>query len=529
MSRSAPSASRRALALLIMTLAACALVPAAANAKLTVKSVKIVKATGGVGSITLSGSVTTSAKSKSVAVALKAVSGKLPAQKKSVKAKSKKAAKTLKFSVTFATAFVGEVAVTATALKRSSKAVKVTVLAPPTGGGNPGGNGDPNPPSAGDPPPAAEALGLTSIETVSGLTCGMIGDSAYCGGINGTFNPTGANAGAATVAGLAKVGGDLASGVVNAVDAGEEFACAIKGGTEVYCWGRNYEGQLGIGSDSPGDEFNEFPVKALLPAGTVSQLSVGDSHACAIVAGAVYCWGYASHGQVGNGATTGYVLSPVAVAGMTGVTRVVAHDGMTCAIKSSGVYCWGYNKNNRFGPGKTEGADYATPEQVLSTGLPSGTVVADIAMGDSNSCALTSTGAMYCWGAGPYGELGIGSGSVAEGTPVTPIGMDSGVTSISLSFYHVCAVKNGAAYCWGNDWETQLGIGGGASQRTEPATVTGLGSGVLSISAGTWNTCAVMVATSGYCWGKGGAQLVSGQTTSVDQSTPAAIIKIIFA
>lgn len=491
-------------------------------ARLTTKAVKV-SAVGGVGSVKLSGSATFSKKVKTAKVTIKIVSGALPAQKLSAKATSKKPAKSLKFTATVATAFVGPVKVTATVLKKNSKTVTAIVSAPSGGGSNPGG-GSTTPPPSGENPPPAEALGLTSIEIATSLTCGMIGGAAYCGGANGTFNPTGANPGAASVAGLARVGGALASGSVSSVDAGEEFACGVKA-AEAYCWGRNYEGQLGIGDNASGHEWSETPVKPSLPAGAVSQVSAGDTQACAIVAGAVYCWGYASHGQVGNGATTGYVLAPVAVAGMTGVSRIVALDTATCAIKSGDLYCWGYNKNNRFGTGKTEDADYTTP--TLVGGLPSGTVVTDVAVGDSNSCVLTSEGHVYCWGADSFGELGNGDPTAESITPVTPTGLDSGVTSLSGSFYHFCAVKSGAAYCWGNDWQGQLGVGAGASERHAPVAVTGLGSGVASISAGTWSTCAVMAATSGYCWGKGTAyQLVNGSNGNT--STPSAVIKITF-
>lgn len=505
-------------------LIACFLVAAAPagakSTKLAATAVKISSAKGGVASLSVTGTVTLNKESKSVAVSIKVTGAAGPAQTIKASAKSKKKAKKLSFTTNAATALRGEVKLVATALKKSSKATKTTVLAPADEGSNPGGN-PPTPPTQDPPqPPPADALGLTSIENVTSLTCGMIADNAYCGGSN-TWGMTGASSASGPVAGLAKVGGAFASGGVTSVDTGEEFACGLKA-QEAYCWGRNSEGQLGVGTQDP----SSTPVKVQLPVGAVTQVSAGDNHACALVAAAVYCWGYANWGQVGNGAVTGFVLTPVAVTGMTGVTRVVAHDTMTCAIKAGEAHCWGLNKNNRFGPGKTEDAAYSTPTQILGTGLPASTTLTDIATGDSNSCALSSTGHMYCWGAGSFGELGIGSTVVPEGDPVTPTGMDAGVTSISLSFYHVCAVKNGAAYCWGNNWETQLGVGSGDSEVRSPAPVTSLTGGVAQISAGTWNTCAVMTSTAGYCWGKGGPQLVNGQTTSTDAPAPSPIIKI---
>ena len=75
---------------------------------------------------------------------------------------------------------------------------------------------------------------------------------------------------------------------------------------------------------------------------TVTGLGMGDSHTCAPTsAGAVYCWGANYNGQLGNGSTTNSAI-PVAVSGGLSFTAVAADGGHTCGLTSAGAaYCWG--------------------------------------------------------------------------------------------------------------------------------------------------------------------------------------------
>lgn len=213
-----------------------------------------------------------------------------------------------------------------------------------------------------------------------------------------------------------------------------------------------------------------------------------NGRACAVtLAGGVMCWG-----SNGNGATVFQ-----AVAGLSsGVSKVYlsGNAAHACALLSTGgLKCWGNNDYGQLGNGTLVSS--ATPVQVA--GLESGVV--EVSLGVSHSCAVTTAGEAKCWGHNWAGQLGDNS-MVDRATPVTVSGLTSGVTSISVRFASSCAVVSGAARCWGSGAEGQLG-NGFTSNRLVPTAVTGLTTGVVSISGTYQSVCALINDGSLKCWG----------------------------
>ena len=109
------------------------------------------------------------------------------------------------------------------------------------------------------------------------------------------------------------------------------------------------------------------------------------------------------------------------------------------------------------------------------TGLASG--VTAVAAGYAHTCAIAG-GAAKCWGLNVDGVLGNGSNvNSSSSTPVDVVGLGAGVTALSTTVFHACAVVNGGAKCWGNNFNFQLGNGTNVNATT-PVSVTGLASGV---------------------------------------------------
>ena len=92
------------------------------------------------------------------------------------------------------------------------------------------------------------------------------------------------------------------------IAAGGFFTCARFADGTAKCWGSGGEGQLGDGKTTPYTTGPASPVSGL--AGASALATSGGSYACALVTGAVKCWGYDASGQLGDGSTTS---SPVPV------------------------------------------------------------------------------------------------------------------------------------------------------------------------------------------------------------------------
>ncbi len=255
-------------------------------------------------------------------------------------------------------------------------------------------------------------------------------------------------------------------------------------------------------------------------AASASAVSAGGRHTCALtLAGGVQCWGANEVGQLGNGATAGSRV-PVDVSGLvSGVSAVTAADYHTCALTSGGgVKCWGYNEGGQLGNGSD--VDSSTPVDVAGLGSD----VVAVAAGGSHTCAVTTAGAVKCWGWNLYGQLGDGT-PTARATPVGVSGLDAGVTAVAAGTWHACALTaEGGVKCWGANEFGQLGdgvsgsptgafldgslqnmagvaqIGPGDSSPT-PVDVTDLSSGVRAITAGAFHSCALTTTGVVKCWG----------------------------
>ena len=311
------------------------------------------------------------------------------------------------------------------------------------------------------------------------------------------------------------------STAASTISIGRSHACALSIGGEAYCWGRADGGELGDGDT----EFHVVGTPVAVQGDlSFSQITVNHSYSCGLTtSGAAYCWGSANSGELGDG-DTGYheVGTPTAVQGGLSFSQISAGPGHACALTNSGAaYCWGSANGGELGDGDTGSHEVGTP-----TAVQGGLSFSQISAGSGHTCALTDSGAAYCWGTSDAGELGDGdTGFHKVGTPTAVQGGRS-FSQISAGSAHTCALTNsGAAYCWGSSNGGELGDGDTSYHKVAtPAAVQG-GLVFSEISAGHSLSCALTNGGSAYCWGTSdGGELGDGDTGFHEVGVPTAVL-----
>ncbi len=196
----------------------------------------------------------------------------------------------------------------------------------------------------------------------------------------------------------------------------------------LYSWGRNAEGQLGLGTTIS----QSTPVNVPVPGGTGTWngISAGGFHSLGLRSDdTLWIWGQNTSGQLGIGAsspdtcsTNACAKSPQQVA-LPGGSPAGSHwsaaeagDLHTLALRSDGtLWAWGDNTTGQLGIGASSpdtcGSNPCakSPQQVpLPSGSPAGSTWIAVSAGGIHSMAIRSDGTLWTWGANGYGQLGIG-------------------------------------------------------------------------------------------------------------------------
>lgn len=224
------------------------------------------------------------------------------------------------------------------------------------------------------------------------------------------------------------------------------------------------------------------------PIGLAKAVAAGGNETCIITeASTLQCWGANEHGQLGNGAVEaiGYAH---AVVGLTGnVSAVSIGSSHACAVTSAGALkCWGSNETGQLGDGTT--VDSAVPIDVVGLSEHVRTVSA----GADTTCAVLDSGSVRCWG----------DGLAPVPVPMTAFSSDAAKVSVGTS--HVCIVSTaGGARCLGRNDSGELGDGTTTSSFDGAVDVVGLGTDVVATSNSFGFTCALTAGGDVKCWGYG--------------------------
>lgn len=259
---------------------------------------------------------------------------------------------------------------------------------------------------------------------------------------------------------------------VKMVACGGEHTIAIVGnGRHVYGWGDDSYGQLGLGTD--GGASTERPksdrprLMRIPPARVIVQVACGGRHTLLLSGdGRVWACGDNASGQLGvetgTEGTIRAVREPMEVRHLTLVPlrQLAAGGAHSVALAMSGsAFVWGANESGQLGLGDT----LARRQPVLQTSLQSQHVVY-VACSEAHTVALTARGALFTCGAGMHGQLGHGTVR-NEHVPRQVLElMGSAVTQVTCGRRHTLAYVGStkALYAFGLGGSGQLGLGDGA-------------------------------------------------------------------
>jgi cysteine-rich repeat protein len=264
------------------------------------------------------------------------------------------------------------------------------------------------------------------------------------------------------------------------VGIGEGFLCALSSGGGVKCWGRDQYGSLGRTTTSADiTDPRSIPVLSFGKARHVVQIAVGDHHACALFEdGKARCWGRNDEGQLGIGSQLDYGDDPdefpsaLADLPLDNVKWISAGPHSTCAIAApdgdDNLYCWGNNSRGELGIGSTRARtlpDLDRPTALFAT-------PAEVKVGYHVACSLLSTAKARCWGGYDHGALGVGTvafdigdgqgdgagiGEFPNSATYNVQGLSEDITDLSGSYLTFCAISQGSLFCWGRNDLGQAG------------------------------------------------------------------------
>ena len=262
-----------------------------------------------------------------------------------------------------------------------------------------------------------------------------------------------------------------------------------------------------------------------------TKITVSLVHACGLTdSGAVHCWGKNIDGQIGDG-TTVNSDRPIRLTTLRSetITDVSSNDGLTtCALTSSGkIYCWGRNEDGQVGDGTTTDRNIPTevdnPKDGTSYIWPT-PVFTQISVGYSHSCAVDTLHRLFCWGLNDSFVLMYGSETSSYASPtLLAVPVTGTIARVAVGSKNTCVVTtDGAVYCWGQNTFGALGNGTFTdADWSDPQRVQlPAGSIASDVSVAYAGVCALTSVGKVYCWG--GNSVGDGSTTN--RNTPVLIL-----
>lgn len=284
------------------------------------------------------------------------------------------------------------------------------------------------------------------------------------------------------------------------IAAGDAHAVYVNDGGNVWAWGRNHFGQLGINSriDQTKPVFVSIP---LTTGDAIHSVAAGKNHTVALTnRGEVWTWGLNNHGQLGRTITEWVSgrerpaqqgITPGRVPGLSNIIAIAAGEYHTLALSRDGkIYSWGYNEYGQLGNDTFTNSTHPVEVKDIHDAIM-------ISANESYSGALRRDGSVWIWGLNVGGELG---GKILTYKKPQAVATLRNMGALSMGGFHTLTVdQSNNVWSWGRNNFGQIGDGTNQDRATpiKLSTITN----VSQIAAGKTHSLAINKSGDLFSWG----------------------------
>uniref|UniRef100_A0A4W3I9P5 HECT and RLD domain containing E3 ubiquitin protein ligase 3 n=1 Tax=Callorhinchus milii TaxID=7868 RepID=A0A4W3I9P5_CALMI len=239
---------------------------------------------------------------------------------------------------------------------------------------------------------------------------------------------------------------------------GESHTLAVNDHGQVFAWGAGKDGQLGI--DSMEETVRKPRLVKSLSGHEVTQVTCGSWHCMALTKdGQLFAWGQNTHGQLGLGQGISSQSNPQCLKTLVGIplAQITAGGAHSFALSLSGaVFSWGRNHCGQLGLSDEKDRDVPFHVKFLRSQK-----IVHISCGEEHTAALTKSGGVFTFGSGLCGQLGHNFMNNEVNPRRVQELMGTEVSQISCGRQHTLAFvpSSGLIYAFGRGNRGQLGTG----------------------------------------------------------------------